>query len=536
MTAATQADLLLRALAQTAREDVVELDRLDAVTGDGDFGSTLGRGVRALAADPPSGTVAAVLRAASERMSAAMGGSSGAFVGIGLLRAARALHDAGEDDLTAAQIAAAVRAAVDGVTDLGGARPGDKTFLDALAPLADALDAGQDPVAAAADGAASTREMTARVGRSSYAGERSKGEPDAGATAVAATVRRLQDADDVPAWDALRGGPDATQDEDDAAPTDGGFVNDPHDLVDEALDGLVSAHAETLAWLDGHRAVVRRDGPAGDRVAIVSGGGAGHEPLHASFVGPGMLDAACPGAVFTSPSSAQIAAAAHAVAGEGGVLFVVKQYTGDVLNFRLAAELLADDGIRSATVIVADDVALDADAAVGRRGTGATVAVERIAGAAAAAGRPLEDVRALAQRVADAGRSFGVALHGDEMELGVGIHGEPGRPREPRVPADEIARQLVAPLLPELPAATEAPLLLQVSGLGGTPPLELHVLLRGVLATLRDDHGLTPARILTGDLVTSLDQAGAIVTLVPLDDETLAFWDAPLRTPALRWG
>ncbi|MGX6449466.1 DAK2 domain-containing protein, partial [Patulibacter sp. S7RM1-6] len=178
MTAATQADQLLRALARTAREDVAELDRLDAVTGDGDFGSTLGRGIRALAADPPSGTVAEILRAASERMSAAMGGSSGAFVGVGLLRAARALHDAGDDDLAPADVARAIRAAIEGITAFGGARPGDKTFLDALDPLADALEAGDDPVAAAERGAASTREMTARVGRSSYAGERSKGEPD----------------------------------------------------------------------------------------------------------------------------------------------------------------------------------------------------------------------------------------------------------------------------------------------------------------------------------------------------------------------
>ncbi|MGX6450180.1 dihydroxyacetone kinase subunit DhaK, partial [Patulibacter sp. S7RM1-6] len=182
----------------------------------------------------------------------------------------------------------------------------------------------------------------------------------------------------------MTAGGGAGEEGDDAAPEPRrGFVNDPHDLVDEALDGLVAAHPELLAWLDDHRAVIRRDGPAGDRVAIVSGGGAGHEPLHASFVGPGMLDAACPGAVFTSPSAAQIAAAARAVGGPGGVLFVVKRYTGDLMNFRLAAELLAEDGIRSETVVVADDVTIDADAATGRRGTGATVAVERVAGAAA---------------------------------------------------------------------------------------------------------------------------------------------------------
>jgi dihydroxyacetone kinase len=540
MTDVPQADLLLRALAWTALQDGEELNRLDGVTGDGDFGSTLRRGVRALAEDPPAGDDAAVLRRASEAMAAAMGGSSGAFFGVGLLRASRALEEAGgagRGGLEPEAIAAAIRAAVGGVGDFGGARPGDKTFLDALAPIADALESGGDPARAADDGAAATREMAARVGRSSYAGDRSKGEPDPGAVAIAATVGRLAAPGAVPAWDALHVDEDTADERSVGART--GFVNDPRRLVDEAIDGLVAAHPELLQALEGHPAVLRRDAPAGHRVAIVSGGGAGHEPLHAGFVGPGMLDAACPGAVFTSPSAAQIAAAARAVAGPGGVLFVVKSYTGDVMNFRLAAELLQGDGIASATVVVADDIAIDADAATGRRGTGATLAVERIVGAAAAAGGQLEDVAALGRRVAGASRSFGVAIHGAEMELGVGIHGEPGRPREPLVAADTLAERMVAPLMEELAAAGAepgTPLLLQVSGLGGTPPLELQVLLRSVLRTLERDHELAPTRVLLGDLVTSLAQPGAIVTLVALDQELLALWDAPLRTAALRWG
>jgi dihydroxyacetone kinase len=538
MTPDAQADLLLRAIATTARDDGAELDRLDAVTGDGDFGSTLARGARALLQDPPTGDAAAVLRAASERMAAAMGGSSGAFVGVGLLRAARALQDAPADGpLEATVIGAAVRAGADGITEYGGARPGDKTLIDALDPVAAALEAGEPgrAVDAAREGADATGEMAARVGRSSYAGERSKGAPDAGATAVAAIVRRLA-AGGLLTWEDLRErAPEATADDDAEAPQHG-FVNDPDRLVDEALDGLVAAHPDLLRRLEGHPVALRAGGPATDRVALVSGGGAGHEPLHASFVGEGMLDAACPGAIFTSPSSAQIAAAARAVGGDAGVLFVVKRYTGDLMNFRLAAELLQADGVATQTVVVADDVAIDADAATGRRGTGATVAVERIAGAAAARGDALDAVRRVGERVAAAGRSFGVALHGDEMELGVGIHGEPGRPREPVVPADELAARLLEPLVAELAPDPDAPLLLQLSGLGGTPPLELHVLFRGLVAALEREHGLKPARVLVGDLVTSLTQPGAIATLVTLDDETLALWDAPLRTPALRWG
>lgn len=538
MTPDAQADLLLRAIVTTAREDGAELDRLDAVTGDGDFGSTLARGARALLEGPPAGDVAQVLRAASERMAAAMGGSSGAFVGVGLLRAARALEDVPADaPLDARSVGAAVRAAVQGITEYGGARPGDKTLIDALDSVAGALEAGEPgrAVDAAREGADATGEMTARLGRSSYAGERSKGAADAGATAVAAIVRRAA-AGELPTWEDLRErAPEAAGDGDDETPQHG-FVNDPDALVDEALDGLVAAHPGLLRRLEDHPVAVRADGPAGGRVALVSGGGAGHEPLHASFVGEGMLDAACPGAIFTSPSSAQIAAAARAVGGDAGVLFVVKRYTGDLMNFRLAAELLEADGVRTETVVVADDVAIDADAATGRRGTGATVAVERVAGAAAARGDDLDAVRAVAERVAGSGRSFGVALHGGELELGVGIHGEPGRPREPLVPADALAARLLEPLVAELAPAPDAPLLLQLSGLGGTPPLELHVLFRGLVAALQRDHGLRPARVLVGDLVTSLTQPGAIATLVVLDDETLGLWDAPLRTPALRWG
>jgi len=252
-------------------------------------------------------------------------------------------------------------------------------------------------------------------------------------------------------------------------------------------------------------------------------------------VGAGMLDAACPGAVFVSPAPDEVVAATQAVAGAGGVLYVVKNYTGDVLNFRLAAEQAQDAGIETATVVVADDVALDADDGPGRRGTGVTVAVEKLAGAKAAEGAPLEEVHALAERVAERGRSFGVALHGEEMELGVGIHGEPGRPREDKAGAETLAGQLLEPLLDELQPDEGAPLLVVLSGLGGTPPLELHALFELVRRELAD-RGLEPARALVGDVITSLGQPGAVLSLVALDEELERLWDAPVWTPALRWG
>ncbi|MEU7569023.1 dihydroxyacetone kinase subunit DhaK [Streptomyces fradiae] len=326
------------------------------------------------------------------------------------------------------------------------------------------------------------------------------------------------------------------------------LINVPETVVADALRGLAAAHPELTVDV-ANRIVVRRDAPVAGKVALVSGGGSGHEPLHAGFVGPGMLSAACPGEVFTSPVPDQMVRAAAAVDSGAGVLFVVKNYTGDVLNFRMAAELAEDEGVQVAQVLVDDDVAVaDSLHTAGRRGTGATLFVEKLAGAAADEGAPLERVEAVARRVNAASRSFGVALSAcatpakggptfdlppGELELGVGIHGEPGRERRPMMTAREIADTAVDAVLDDL--GPSGPVLLLVNGMGGTPLLELYGFGAEVHRALAE-RGVPVARTLVGNYVTSLDMAGASVTLCRADEELLRLWDAPVQTPALRWG
>lgn len=528
-----QIDSLLRTIVSVALERREEYDRLDGLAADGDFGSTLARGAGALAADPPSGSAVEVLRSASKTVTDAMGGSSGPLCGIALLRAGEAL-DEGDDDaaLDGARASELVRAAIAGMQDLGGAERGDKTALDALVPLAEALEAGDDAAAAAREGADATADSEARQGRAAYAGERSKGAVDPGAVAVAEVCEALRDGSSPPSWDELAAGPAVADEDAGDAPSEQGFVGDPARFVDEALDGFARANARIVKRLQGFDVILRADRSTDSgRVAVVSGGGAGHEPLHAGFVGEGMLDAACPGAVFTSPSPSQIQAATEAVHAGAGVLHIVKSYTGDILNFRMAAEFAAAESeIEVATVVVDDDVAIAADSDTDRRGTGVTIVVEKVAGALAAEGAPLADVAAGARKVVQRGRSFGIALHGDEMEVGVGIHGEPGQRRGELEPVDVIAAALVEPVLAEIDA--EAPLLVVLSGLGGTPPLELAVLFEHVGRVL-DGRGCHIERSMLGDYITSLDQPGAVLSIVALDDELTRLWDAPARTVAL---
>ncbi|WP_424860411.1 dihydroxyacetone kinase subunit DhaK [Streptomyces sp. MMS24-I29] len=326
------------------------------------------------------------------------------------------------------------------------------------------------------------------------------------------------------------------------------LINAPETVVADALRGMAAAHPG-LAVDVGNRIVVRRDAPVAGKVALVSGGGSGHEPLHAGFVGPGMLSAACPGEVFTSPVPDQMVRAAAAVDGGAGVLFVVKNYTGDVLNFEMAAELAEDEGVRVTQVVVDDDVAVtDSLYTAGRRGTGATLFVEKIAGAAADEGAPLEQVAAVARRVNDSSRSFGVALGAvttpakgsptfdlppGELELGIGIHGEPGRERRPMMTSREIADFSVDAVLDDL--RPTAPVIVLVNGMGATPLLELYGFNAEVQRAL-SGRGVVVARTLVGNYVTSLDMAGCSVTVCQVDEELLRLWDAPVETPALRWG
>ncbi|WP_190072649.1 dihydroxyacetone kinase subunit DhaK [Streptomyces lanatus] len=327
------------------------------------------------------------------------------------------------------------------------------------------------------------------------------------------------------------------------------LINVAETVVADALRGMAAAHPELVVDVD-HRVIVRRDAPVEGKVALISGGGSGHEPLHGGFVGPGMLSAACPGEVFTSPVPDQMARAAAAAVDSGaGVLFIVKNYTGDVLNFDMAAELAEDEGIQVAKVLVNDDVAVtDSLYTAGRRGTGATLFVEKIAGAAADEGQPLGQVEAIGRQVNENSRSFGVALSActtpakgsptfdlppGELELGIGIHGEPGRERRAMMTSGEIADFSVGAILDDM--TPRNPVLVLVNSMGGTPLLELYGFNAEVQRVL-SERGVAVARTLVGNYVTSLDMAGASVTLCQVDEELLRLWDAPVKTPGLRWG
>ena len=329
------------------------------------------------------------------------------------------------------------------------------------------------------------------------------------------------------------------------------LINDPANVVAETLAGFQAAHADLVTVHYDPDYVVRADAPIKGKVGLVSGGGSGHEPLHAGYVGMGMLDAAVPGAVFTSPTPDPILEATKAVDGGAGVLHIVKNYTGDVLNFETAAEMAEMDGITVKAIVVNDDVAVeDSTWTAGRRGVAGTVLIEKIAGAAAERGDDLDGVLAIAEKVNSQVRSMGVALTActvphagkpsfdlgeDEIEIGIGIHGEPGRHRIPMAPADSITDQLVDPILADLNAASGSKVLLFVNGMGGTPEAELYIVYNHARARL-EEAGLEVTRSLVGNYITSLEMQGCSITVLVLDDELTGLWDAPVYTPALRRG
>jgi dihydroxyacetone kinase-like protein len=328
------------------------------------------------------------------------------------------------------------------------------------------------------------------------------------------------------------------------------LINNPEEVLADALTGIDSAHPSLR--VDHVNRIIYRSEPARKgKVALISGGGSGHEPLHGGFVGLGMLDAACAGEVFTSPTPDQMQEATAVVDGGAGVLHIVKNYTGDVMNFEMAAEMASvESGIKVESIVTNDDVAVqDSTWTAGRRGVGVTVLLEKIVGAAAEEGQDLATVAGLARKVNDSGRSMGMALTSctvpaagkptfdlpdDEMEMGVGIHGEPGRHRVPLASAAEIAEQLVDPILADLDF-TGDPAIVMLNGMGGTPLIELYVAF-GEVHKILSKAGVTVARSLVGNYITSLDMAGCSVTVLRADNEALRLWDAPVNTTGLRWG
>lgn len=326
------------------------------------------------------------------------------------------------------------------------------------------------------------------------------------------------------------------------------LINEPDDLIAEALEGLALAHPRLLS-LDPEHAFVSRRTKAADKVGLVSGGGSGHEPLHAGFVGAGMLDVAVAGAVFASPTALQILEGTRAADSGAGVIQIVKNYTGDVLNFRIAGEFAGDDDVATEIVLVDDDLATESEDGPGRRGTGATVFVEKIAGAAAERGLDLVSVAEVGRGIAERARSMSLALTAgtlphqtspqfdlprDEVELGVGIHGERGVSRIPFAGADRLVEELAAPLERALGLNRGSRVILLVNGMGGTYPLEIQVATRAAHRYLTG-RGIVIERVLAGSFVTSLDMHGVSLSILPVDDATLDLWDAPVTTAALNW-
>ncbi len=534
----------LTAAAGVAVSREARYGELDAAAGDGDFGAILARAARGVlgaleTADPAASDTDLLLLAA--HAVAAVGGTTGPLWGTGLLRAA---------DTIGRGPAAALRAAADGISEVGGARGGDRTMLDALLPAARALESGEDPAAAAAAGAAATSDMTARRGRASYVPGGGAGHVDAGAQAVADLVAAALSpvAGEVPSERRMPGQSPA-----EASP--GHIVADPDRLVDDALAGLVATSGGRLRARYEPRFVTRADVPRAGLVGVISGGGSGHEPMHAGLIGPGLLAAACPGEVFASPSANAVEAAIGAVDGGDGVLMIVKNYTGDVLNFRLGADLARRAGHQVETVLVADDIALDdpggaqdEEEGVGRRGVAGTIVVEKLCGASAEAGADLPALAALGRRVAAATRSIGVSVSGvtlpsggvaaitlaaGEQEFGVGIHGEAGRERGLAQRADHLVARMCDALLARADGATAPgdPVLLYTNGLGGIAGLELSAV-HGYAVRHLQDAGVRVARSMAASLVTSLGMVGFSLTVTALDPELTALWDAPCSSAA----
>lgn len=537
-------EFAIRTMASVAVENEAQFCELDAVVGDGDFGFSLARGFELLLAEWPDldrTSSAAFLKAVALVVMRRMGGTSGPLWGTGFLRAADAV---GDGPLDAAATVRMLRAAAEGIKSRGNSDVGDKTLLDALVPATDALDAAfragypvvvaLDAAATAAAAAASaTKTMVAKRGRASYAGERSIGSVDAGATAVAVILQQIAST-----W---------PTDDHQVDPEIGRskmkkFVNAPNAFVAEMLEGVALANPSTLRYVPELNLIMRADAPNDRKVSILQGSGSGHEPAHVMLVGPGMLDGACPGDVFAAPPVDFVHESSKLLKSEMGLLYLVNNYTGDRMAFDMGRELAEAEGIRVETIFIDDDVAVtDSTYTVGRRGVAGNFFVAKAVGAAAEAGATLDDLVTIGKRVNAVTRTMGAALTSctppakgaplfelgaEEIEIGVGIHGEPGRSRSQMTSATKIAADLVDAVVADLPYDRGDSVALMINGLGGTPISELY-LLYGCAHKQLKAKGIDVGRSYVGDYCTSLDMAGASVTMVRLDDELFNLLDAP---------
>lgn len=537
-------EFVIQKMASVAVENEEYFCELDAVVGDGDFGFSLARGFELLLAewaDLDRTSSEAFLRAVALIVMRRMGGTSGPLWGTGLLRAAAA---SGEGPLDTTASVRMLRAAIEGIKIRGNSDVGDKTLLDALVPATDALDeafkAGY-PVAVALDAAATaagtaataTKSMLAKRGRASYAGGRSVGSVDAGAKAVAVILQGI-----AANW------PTATPYIDSQTGTThvNKFINDPNAFVTEMLEGVALANPSILRYVPEINLIMRADAPNDDKVSILQGSGSGHEPAHVMMVGPGLLDGACPGDVFSAPPVDFVHEASKLLRSEKGLLYLVNNYTGDRMAFDMGKEFAEADGIRVETVFIDDDVAVtDSTYTVGRRGVAGNFFVAKAVGAASEAGAELDDLVRIGQQVNAVTRTMGVALTSctppakgkplfelgaNEMEIGVGIHGEPGRSRAQMSSANGIVGDLLDSVVSDLPYSRGDSVALMINGLGGTPVSELY-LLYGLAHKRLAGMGIGVGRSYVGNYCTSLDMAGASITLVRLDDEIINLLDAP---------
>ncbi len=533
-------ELVVRTIAQTAVDNEQYFGELDAVVGDGDFGYSMARGFELVLADFDAfdrEDIGTFLKKIAVVITSRVGGTSGPLWGTGFLRAGAVA--AGKTELSSEDAIAMLRAAIEGIKKRGNSDLGDKTLLDALQPAVDELEEaladGDDAPAAirraattARERAEATKEMIAKRGRAAYTGERSIGTLDAGAIAVALMFEQVAD---VWAADESGGGHAMKK-----------FVNDPKEFVPEMLKGIALANPDTLRYVPEYNLIMRTDAPSDEKVSIVQGSGSGHEPAHVMIVGKGMLDAACPGDVFAAPPMDYVLETTKLLNSAKGVLHLINNYTGDRMAFEMGAEMADAEGIRIGTVIVDDDVAVkDSTWTVGRRGVAGNFFVIKAVGAASEKGAELDDLVALGERVNSVTRTMGMALTSctppakgsplfdlgeDEMEMGVGIHGEPGRRREKLADANAIVDELVEATASDLPFEKGDNVALMINGLGGTPISELY-LLYGRAHDQLASRGINVGRSYVGEYCTSLDMAGCSVTLVKLDDELVSLLAAP---------